>query len=198
MRAHIRLAIDSDAEQIQAIYAPIVRDTAISFETEAPSVKEMRERILGKQGHFPWLVCELDHELLGYVYAGSHRERAAYQWSVDVTAYVSAARRRSGVGRALYTSLFRILVLQGFYSAFAGITLPNAGSTGLHTSLGFQPVGVYRNVGYKLGAWHDVSWWYLPLQAPANAPAAPSSSAAVQASPAWEEALSSGLPLLKI
>src|SRR5260221_2691926 len=107
----------------------------------------MRERIRSKQEHFPWLVCELDHELLGYVYAGSHRERAAYQWSVDVTAYVTASRRRSGVGRALYTSLFRLLVLQGFYTAFAGSTVPNVGSTGLHIALGFQPVGVYRNVG---------------------------------------------------
>ena len=104
--------------------------------------------------------------------ASSHRTRAAYQWSVDVSVYVHERARRRGVGRALYGALFGILRQQGFYSAYAGIALPNPASVRLHESMGFQPVGVYRSVGYKLGAWRDVGWWHLALR-PAIEPPAP-------------------------
>lgn len=194
----IRLATGDDAEQIAAIYAPAVRDSAISFEVEPPPPAEMRRRIQHTLAHRPWLVCERSGEILGYVYAGRHRDRAAYQWCVEVSVYVHERARRHGVGRALYTSLFAILSLQGFYNAYAGITLPNRASVGLHESLGFRPVGVYRAVGYKLGAWHDVGWWWLPLQAPSRSPKPPLALDAARAMPEWEAAMTRGLPLLRL
>ncbi len=138
----------------------------------------------------PWLVCAgPDGHLQGYAYASRHHERAAYRWSVDVAVYISAAHHRRGVGRALYETLFSLLRLQGFYVAHAGITLPNAGSVGLHEALGFEPVGVYPAVGWKFGAWHDVGWWRLPLQDLVPTPAPPLSLAEAQFLPAWPAAL---------
>lgn len=198
MSAAIRLARDHDADQIAAIYAPIVRDTVISFEFEPPSVDEMRQRIKSITPQFPWLVCDCDGVVLGYAYAGNHRERAAYQWSVDVSVYVHERARRAGVGRALYTSLFAVLALQGYRNAYAGATLPNAGSVALHESVGFERVGVYRSVGFKAGAWHDVIWWQRELQARSDAPAPPRSIAEVQDLPAWRTALAAGQPLLHL
>ena len=160
----IRLARAEDAKAVQAIYASIVRDTAISFEVEPPSVDEMAGRIETTLARFPWLVHERDGDVVGYVYASAHRTRAAYQWSVDTTVYVDESARRGGVGRALYGALLAVLRLQGFTRAYAGITLPNAGSVGLHEAVGFRPLAVYRGVGFKLGQWHDVGWWELHLQ----------------------------------
>jgi phosphinothricin acetyltransferase len=194
----IRLATDQDAAQIQAIYAPNVRNTAISFELDVPTVHEMQQRISQTLTHWPWVVCEHREQIQGYAYASSHRTRAAYQWSVDVSVYVHASARRAGVGRAVYRSLFRLLVLQGFYNAYAGITLPNPASVGLHEALGFQPVGVYRAVGYKLGVWHDVGWWQLALQELAIPPQPPVDLGMVRPSPEWEKALAAGLSDLRL
>ena len=155
----IRTARIADARDIQAIYAPVVTATAISFELEPPSIAQIEDRIRDTLPRFPYLVCVEDEEVMGYAYAGAHRERAAYRWSVDVTIYVNEVARRSGVGRSLYGSLIRILQRQRFHAAFAGITLPNEGSVALHRSLGFQLVGVYEEVGFKFGRWHGVSWW---------------------------------------
>jgi L-amino acid N-acyltransferase YncA len=169
----IRLARAGDAEGVQAIYAPIVRDTAISFEVDPPGVAEMRRRITDTLAALPWLVSERDGELLGYAYAAAHRTRAAYRWSVDVSVYVAGHARRSGVGRGLYVPLLALLAAQGFTSAHAGITLPNPASVRLHQALGFAPVGVYRAVGFKLGSWHDVGWWQRRLREPAVPPPPP-------------------------
>ena len=194
----IRLANTNDAGQIQAIYAPIVRDMATSFELEAPSEGEMQQRITNTLKHFPWLVCEKNGEILGYVYASKHRTRAAYQWSVDTSVYIHHQTRRAGIGRALYSSLFKILCLQGYVNAYAGIALPNPGSVGLHEAVGFEPVGIYRQVGYKLGAWHDVGWWQLRLQQPPSAPEAPRDIHSVQQTPEWDSALATGKALLTV
>ena len=162
---NIRMATPSDANDIQAIYAPIVANTSISFELQPPTVEEMRERIIKTLAQLPWLVSEDDQGgVRGYVYASKHRERAAYQWSVDVTAYVREDARGQGVGRALYAELQRRLVELGYFQAFAGIALPNAASVALHGAVGFKPIGVYRHVGHKHGNWHDVGWWQLELQ----------------------------------
>jgi phosphinothricin acetyltransferase len=173
-RMTIRTATPADAEAIAAIYAPIVRDTPISFELEPPTAAQMRERIEATLQRLPWLVSLDEHGAVdGYVYAGRHRERAAYQWAVDTTVYVRADRRGRGVGRRLYGRLFGLLAELGYFQAFAGIALPNAGSVALHESVGFTPVGVYRDVGYKMGAWRDVGWWQKrlqPLQEPPQPP----------------------------
>jgi phosphinothricin acetyltransferase len=159
----VRLAESRDAAGVQAIYAPIVASTPISFEVEAPTAAEMARRIAKTMPAHPWLVAEDEGQFAGYAYAGPHRSRAAYRWSIDVSAYVHPDWRRRGVGRSLYTALLAVLALQGYREACAGITLPNPASVGLHQALGFVPVGVYRRVGWKLGAWHDVGWWQRSL-----------------------------------
>lgn len=189
----IRLATGQDAAQIAEIYAPIVQNTVISFEVEAPTPVEMHHRIENTLERFPWLVHVRRGRVVGYAYAGEHSPRAAYRWSVAVSAYVRESERRRGVARALYTSLFAALVLQGFYNAYAGITLPNPASVGLHEALGFRPVGIYRGVGYKLGAWHDVGWWQMSLQERVAAPRPPASLPEVRSSEGWNAALASGL-----
>lgn len=169
-----RTATPADAAAIAAIYDPIVRHTAISFETEPPGEAEMRLRIEKTLALLPWLVAEDDAgAVCGYAYASRHRERAAYQWSVDVTIYVRDDMRGKGVGRALYGRLLPLLSELGYCQAFAGIALPNAGSVGLHEALGFTALGVYRDVGFKQGAWRDVGWWQLQLQTPAARPQEP-------------------------
>lgn len=162
----IRTATPADALDITAIYAPIVAGTSISFELTPPTVDEIRGRIVNTLDDLPWLVSEdAMGSVDGYVYASRHRERPAYQWSVDVTAYVREDARGLGVGKRLYRALFAELVTLGYFQAFAGIALPNNASVALHESVGFQPIGVYRNVGFKLGAWHDVGWWQKELRA---------------------------------
>jgi L-amino acid N-acyltransferase YncA len=197
MTTIIRLATSADAPGVQAIYAPVVRETAISFELEPPTVEEIRQRIVKTLERWLWLVCERRGDILGYVYAGQHRTRPAYQWSVDVSVYVHASARRLGVGQALYHALFSLLALQGFYQAYAGITLPNLASVRLHESLGFQPVGVYRAVGYKLGAWHDVGWWQLTLKERVTPPKPPLDLSTVRDSPEWKAVLAQGFPALQ-
>jgi L-amino acid N-acyltransferase YncA len=171
--ACIRLATPADGPALAEIYAPAVIDRATSFELEAPDGAEMSRRINATLSRTPWIVCMLGDELAGYAYASAHRARPAYQWSVDVSAYVYPTRQRGGVGRALYTSLFAILTLQGFRNAYAGIALPNPASVGFHEALGFSTVGVYHRVGYKLGAWHDVMWLERTLAPHTAAPAQP-------------------------
>jgi len=168
----LRLAVPNDAEAILAIYAPIVAETPISFETRAPSPEEMARRIEKTLERYPWLVWD-EAGVLGFAYAGAHRARLAYDWSVDVTVYVAAKARRRGIGQRLYSALLELLGVQGFVSAFAGIALPNPGSVALHEAAGFTPLGIYRNVGYKLGAWRDVGWWQRRLSDPANPPRPP-------------------------
>lgn len=161
----IRAATPRDAEAVAAIYAPIVSSTAISFELDPPSADEMRRRIEATLPALPWLVSVDAHgEVDGYAYASRHRERAAYQWSVDCTAYVREDCRGRGVGRRLYSHLLATLKGLGYHQAFAGIALPNAASVALHTAMGFEPVGTFREVGFKLDAWRDVSWWQCQLQ----------------------------------
>jgi phosphinothricin acetyltransferase len=161
--ARIRRATPDDAAGVAAIYAPIVLDSAISFELEPPSATEMGRRIHATVETLPWLVCHEGDEPLGYAYASTHRARAAYRWSVEVSVYVAGHQRGRGVGAGLYEALLALLELQGFHRALAGITLPNPASVALHEHVGFTAVGVYREVGFKRGAWHDVGWWERPL-----------------------------------
>ncbi len=166
----LRLATEDDAPAILEIYAPIVRETVISFEYEVPSEEEMRGRIRSKLAHYPWLVMEREEMLLGYAYAGRWRDRAAYDWTVETTVYVNAAVRRGGIGRTLYGALFKALRLQGFVQAVAGVTLPNDASMGLHQAVGFVPTGVTHNAGYKFGGWHGVAFFEMSLQPPPDVP----------------------------
>jgi L-amino acid N-acyltransferase YncA len=158
-----------DASACAAIYAPYVEHTVASFETQAPSVAEMCARI---DTSLAWVIAEDEQGTLGYAYGSAHRERAAYRWAADVAVYISADHHRRGVGRALYTQLFAQLKAIDLWTLCAGITLPNAASTGLHGAMGFEPVGTYHRIGWKRGAWHDVQWWQLDLRPGESGPPA--------------------------
>ena len=163
MPIKIRSATTADAEAIQRIYAPIVLETAISFEDLPPSVDEIAVRIASTLKTHPWLVAVVGEKVCGYVYASTHRERAAYRYSADTAVYIAPEEQRRGVGHALYTELLPQLKQRNIHMAFGGIALPNPGSVALHELMGFTPVGIYREVGFKFGRWHDVGWWQRVL-----------------------------------
>jgi phosphinothricin acetyltransferase len=190
------MATADDGAALAAIYRPAVVEHATSFELEPPDAAEMGRRVVEVTARLPWLVCEREGLVLGYAYAAPHRTRPAYQWSVDVSVYVRADAHRAGVGRALYTSLFAVLALQGFRNAYAGITLPNPASEALHRGVGFAPVGVYQEVGYKHGRWHDVAWFERPLAPRPAEPPAPLPVAGLAGRGELAAALAAGVPHL--
>jgi len=171
--AVLRDAGADDAGACAAIYAPYVEQTAISFELEPPTGQDMGRRIAKAQRAHAWLVLDDGGTVRGFAYAGEHKARAAYRWACEVSVYLEWGRRRTGAGRALYEALFDRLRARGYYTAVAGITLPNEASIGLHRALGFEPVGTYRRIGWKLGSWHDVEWSQKQLAEPPSAPADP-------------------------
>ena len=171
----IRLAEKRDAPEIAAIYRPFCEESCVSFETEAPDAAEIAARVEKIRRRHPWLVFESAGKVAGYAYASPHRERAAYRWVVEVTVYVHAGHRGRGIGRSLYAELFSRLREQGYYKAYAGILVPNPESQAFHEAMGFELVGIYRRIGYKLGAWRDVGWWMLALQPEGDSPAEPRS-----------------------
>ena len=163
MPLSIRLAHADDAAGCLEIYRPAVLTGAISFEITVPDLTEMEARIAGTLAAHPWLVSDDAGGVTGYAYAGPHRSRGAYQWCAEVSVYVREDARRRGLASALYTAVFQCLRHQGYYNAYAGVTLPNPASVAFHESMGFIPVGVYRAIGYKFDRWHDVGWWSLRL-----------------------------------
>ncbi|HVR29136.1 MAG TPA: arsinothricin resistance N-acetyltransferase ArsN1 family B [Thermoanaerobaculia bacterium] len=198
MSATIRLATPDDAPGVLAIYEPVVVETATSFEEVAPTLEEMAKRIADTLETYPWLICDCDGAVAGYAYATRFRARAAYRWAVETSVYIHPDYQRVGVGRALYRSLFALLALQGYVTAYAGIAVPNYGSTGLHEAVGFEPIGVYWNVGYKLGAWRNVGWWGRELRELPARPEEPLPLAAARALAGWETALAAGAHELRI
>lgn len=172
----VRLADPSrDAEAVAAIYRPSVETSVASFEEDPPSARVMGERIEATLAWTPWLVAEHPSSgaVVGYAYAGRHRERAGYRWSVDISSYIAAEARGRGIGRLLYDELLRILHRQGFVNVYAAITLPNPASLALHEAIGMRRIGIYERVGYKFGAWHDVAWYGLRLADPTEPPRHP-------------------------
>ena len=197
MRVSIRLASAADADQICEIYAPIVRDTHISFEQDIPDSNEMSARIEQTLTRYPWLVCEIDGRIAGYAYASPFRRRKAYQWTAETTVYVRPSFKRRGIARGLYASLTAILRAQGFCNAIGVIAMPNPASIGIHEAMGFRKVGVLTNMGYKAGDWRDTGWWQLELRRPLGQPAAPLTLTSLSRKTAMETLLQTGLPYLK-
>jgi L-amino acid N-acyltransferase YncA len=193
----IRIAHPDDGDALAAIYRSAVVGSAISFELVPPDASEMAARVERLLVRTPWLVAADAGAVLGYAYASPHRDRPAYQWSVEVSAYVHPSAHRQGVGRALYTSLFAVLAVQGFCNAYAGVTLPNPASVGLHKAVGFTPVGVYRRVGYKDGEWHDVAWFERPLANHNSTPAQPRPFASCATEPNVLAAIQTGTTFLR-
>lgn len=155
------------------IYKGYIENTAITFETEVPSVEVFGQRIENTLNRFPWLVCEVDGVVAGYAYASKHRERAAYQWSADFSIYVDEKYHRRYIAKALYQALEELLRMQGYYTVFAGVTTPNPKSEAFHTAYGFDTIGVFENVGYKLGQWRGVKWFSYTLADYVEEPMAP-------------------------
>lgn len=161
---HFRLAHIDDAPAVQAIYAPIVRETPISFEYDPPDVGEIARRMEKVLASRPWLVCEEDGVVVGYAYANTFRERAAYNWGVEVSIYVRGDAHKRGIGRALYQTLFDVLRALNYCQVFAGATAPNESSERLHAAMGFELIARFPAAGYKFGKWHDVVFWRLALR----------------------------------
>lgn len=175
MTIRIRAARDADAEQIAAIYMPYVTGSAISFETRPPNAAEMLERMHVSDGLYPWLVAttEDDEAVLGYAYATRFRERPAYRYTVETSIYLGGNVAGQGVGRLLYGALIETLIAQDFTQAVAILSLPNEHSIGLHESTGFRRGGVFREIGYKSGQWHDIGIWQRELSEPSEPPSDP-------------------------
>ncbi len=197
MRAHIRLARRSDAAAIERIYAPIVRDTHISFETSAPGVAELEARISKTLRQYPWLVCLIDDKLAGYAYASAFRSRYAYQWTTETTVYVHGDFQRRGLSRALYHSLIAILRAQGYCMAIGVIALPNPASIRAHEALGFRKIGIFEKVGFKAGNWRDTGWWQLELRAMPASPQPPRPVSELAQTADFDALLEMGLPYIR-
>ena len=173
MKIEIRVATAEDAPQIAAIYVPAVEESAVSFETEAPDGAEIASRIEDTLDMYPWLVAERGHEIVSFVYARRFRTRPAYDWDAEVTVFVKEGNQGLGVGRAIYSAMFDILTAQGFVNVYAAITVPNEASIRFHQALGFELAGSFPAVGFKLGAWHTVEFWWAQLGDQPDAPQAP-------------------------
>jgi phosphinothricin acetyltransferase len=168
----VRLATPADGAACAAIYAPYVEDSSVSFELQAPSADEMAARIARTIERSPWVVAEVDGVARAYAYGSRHRERPAYDWTIETTVYVDRGFTGRGMGRAAMVAVLEIVRLQGFHLAVAGVTQPNPASTALHLSLGFRRIGEFEAIGWKQGRWHGVEWFGLEL-APRDEPPAP-------------------------
>lgn len=158
MNEIIRLAHPEDAAAILDVYRPFITDTAISFEYTVPSIAEFAERIRSITSEYPYLVYEREGKIEGYAYVHRYLERAAYQWDVEVTVYLSDAVRGSGIGAKLYAAMEKLLQLQGIINLYACITSSNQASINFHVKTGYKMVGTFHKAGFKLGEWQDVVW----------------------------------------
>lgn len=159
----IRKAEISDAGSLLEIYAPYVKNTAITFEYDVPSKEEFQERIAHTLMKYPYLIAETNGEVLGYAYAGAFKERKAYDWAVETTVYIKTDKKRMGIGRALYSQLEKILKLQGILNLNACIACPveedeylTDDSIKFHKSMGYNAVGTFHVCGYKFNRWYDM------------------------------------------
>ena len=163
MSRYIRLARESDAEELLEIYRPYVETTSITFETEVPTAEEFAGRIRDTLTKFPYLVIEEDGGILGYAYAHPFHQRAAYGWTVESSVYVRQDVRHGHIGSLLYQALMERLERQGVRNVCAVVTVPNGPSVAFHKRMGFTSAGILPNFGYKMGEWHGVEYLYHRL-----------------------------------
>lgn len=162
----IRPVEEKDTKDILEIYSPFILETVTTFETDVPTVDDFRKRIEETNKKYPWLVAEENGKVIGYAYGSDHRSRCSYQWSCESSVYLAPEARGIGLGRKLYEELFKILKSQGFIQVLAGASLPNEASVGLHKAMGFEEIGTYKKIGYKMGQWVDTYWMQLQLNDP--------------------------------
>ena len=160
----IRTAIAQDAPAISAIYNHYVLNTIVTFEEQAVSADEIGRRVAATlDANLPWLVLEEAGKVLGYTYASKWKSRAAYRFSVETTVYLDVNATGRSLGKRLYSALIEALKPTPIHALIGGIALPNAPSIALHESLGFEKIGHFREVGWKLSQWIDVGYWELIL-----------------------------------
>lgn len=173
----IRIAQETDAEALLALYAPYVEKTAITFEYDVPTPEEFRGRIRHTLDRYPYLVAEEDGEIMGYAYAGAFKARSAYDWAVETSIYVAEGAKRQGYGRMLYETLEKLLALQHIINVNACIAYPETedayltrDSVAFHTRMGYRLVGQFHKCGYKFGRWYDMAWMEKCLSAHPDKP----------------------------
>jgi L-amino acid N-acyltransferase YncA len=193
----IRMATELDSVSILEVYAPFIRNSIITFECKLPTAQEFKKRIIDITQKYPWLVYEVNGDIVGYAYASQYNNRSAYDWSADCSIYIKPDFHRKGIATALYFALIQLLKLQGYYNAYAGITLPNAKSEGFHKSFGFKPVGVYHNVGYKLNGWHDVMWMEYTIVEHSKQPLKPKMIIEIENSIEFNKIMANALQMIK-
>lgn len=161
----IRIATKQDAKKLVEIYAPYVEKTAITFEYEVPTVQEFERRIGHVLEKYPYLVAERNGEIVGYAYAGTFNERAAYDWAVETTVYVREDQKKTGVGRDLYAALEKALDMQNILNLNACIAYPEIedayltkNSVQFHEHMGYRFVGEFYKCGYKFDRWYNMVW----------------------------------------
>lgn len=169
----VRPVRTSDADDLCRIYQPYVLNTAVTFIYHEPTPDTFTEKVRALTPQYPFLVYEEEGTVMGYAYASSLRPHEAYQWDVELSVYVDEKVHGRGIGRALYSSLLRILTLQGYRNAYAVLAMPNEKSLALHQSFGFESLGLFPNSGYKLGKWHDILWLCKPLGSFSDTPVPP-------------------------
>lgn len=158
MEERIRFATVEDRHAILAIYGKYILETAVSFEIVVPTEAQFQQRMEKIMAQYPYLVYEVDGQVLGYAYGSLHGERAAFCYDVELSIYFSDSAQRKGKASALYRCLCALLQAQGYYNAYACYAEPNEKSQRFHEKLGFEPVGTFRRTGYKMGKWHDLTW----------------------------------------
>ncbi|KXT75130.1 Phosphinothricin N-acetyltransferase [Streptococcus sp. DD10] len=162
---HVRI---EDASDLRSIYAPYVTNTAITFEYAVPSVAEFESRIDKIVQDYPYLVVEVEGRIVGYAYASSYSERAAYHWAVELSIYMDESERGKGLGRLLYKALEKELLKRGYLRFLACIALPNDASIQFHRKQGYQQVAHFPNIGYKFHKWHDIIWMQKSIEGEAD------------------------------
>ncbi|MDO4566542.1 MAG: GNAT family N-acetyltransferase [Oscillospiraceae bacterium] len=164
-KPYIRLATPDDAESLLSIYAPYVRNTAVSFEYEVPSFAEFRGRIERTLSKHPYLVAAIEREILGYAYTSDFVGRAAYGWSAETTIYLKEDKKRQGLGRLLYEALESISRARGLTNLYACVGFPETedeyltlNSVRFHRRMGYTLVGEFHGCGRKFGRWYGMVW----------------------------------------
>ena len=159
----VRFATAADIPAILAIYAPYVKNTAISFEYSIPTLAEFSARFQQITEQFPWLVWEEDGKISGYAYAAAPFERAAFGWCAEPSIYLLPQAQGKGIGRKLYEALEKLLKIQGYRTLYAIVTTDNTPSIAFHKALGYRHLADFPNCGFKLDRWHGITWLEKPL-----------------------------------
>lgn len=161
----VREATLQDAERILEIYDYYVKNTAITFEYDTPSLAQFQERMKKTMQRYPYIVILKDGRIEGYAYAGSFVGRAAYDWSCEMTVYLDNNARKCGMGRIIYEALEKALYDMGILNLYACIACPEqndeyltTNSADFHAHLGFVKVGEFHKCGYKFDRWYNMIW----------------------------------------